>query len=524
MPKVIGDRLYIKTKRVRDVLEVIPDTMVLDDGVSVLHTVRNFILLRNMGAKLDGFEPINYQWKWPRYGGIGELYAHQKLTAAFLTVNPRAYCLHPPRMGKTASALAAAFYLMDAGYVSEILIVCPIAAVGDWQREAFLLRPNEHTLFLHGKNRSALDRDDNNHRVFIINPDGLKLEAKRIVKHFISSRLGLVVFDELTEYQNVTTDRWKAARSIAEKSQYVWGMTGTPGSPLQTHGQMRLVNPTGDVPSSKNYWRSLTYDNPFTHKWIEKPSASLLVRKLMRPSLRFEKKDVFGDRQLQIEFHTVDMTTAQKSLYEDMKRKQLLLYDGSPITAVNAGVAVLKLLQISAGAVRADDGTICTIDASPRVDYVEYVLRNKSESGKLVIFCPFKAVMRDLSASLSRRDISSAIIDGETAQLERVKIIREFTSEASPQILIAHPITARYSLELSVADTIIFYGPVLNGSYSYAQAAERINSVRQKSLTPALIHLSSSPVEEKMHNAVRTGANNNETAVSLFKTEILNVT
>lgn len=520
---VIDGRLYIKTKKVRDVLQVIPDAVVTTNGVSVEHNIGNFMILRRMGARIDGYEPINYNWVWPKLYGISDLFPHQKKTAAFLTTHFRAYCLHPPRMGKTAAALAAAFNLFDTVGLQSMLIVCPIAAVGDWEREIYALRPNERAMFLHGKLRGAMSAKDNNHRIFIINPDGLKAEWKNIAKFVENKRLGLIVFDELTEYQNVTTDRWKAARNVSKMCQYVWGMTGTPGTPLQTHGQMNLITPGPSIPTSKNYWRTLTYDNPFVHKWIEKPSASLLVHKLMQPSIRFEKKDVFGTRQMQVEFHTVEMSAEQAKAYSDMKRKQLLLHDGAAITAVNAGVAVSKLLQISAGAVRTDDGSIKTLDVTPRVDYVEYVLNNKSESGKLVVFCPFKAVMRELSKSLESRGITTRIIDGDTPQKERVEIVREFTTEKDPRVFIAHPITARYSLELSVADTIIFYGPVLNGAYSYAQAAERINSAKQKSLTPALIHLSSSPAEEKMHNAVRSGANSNETTVALFKSEILGV-
>ena len=53
---------------------------------------------------------IETDYNWP---GQYKPYNHQKITSAFLTERPRAFCFNEQGTGKTASVLWAADYLMN---------------------------------------------------------------------------------------------------------------------------------------------------------------------------------------------------------------------------------------------------------------------------------------------------------------------------------------------------------------------------------------------------------------------------
>ena len=70
-------------------------------------------VLKNLGVK-NVPSPITRRYNWP---GKYTPMAHQIETAAFLTLNKKAFVFSEPGTGKTLSALWAADYLMERGDV-----------------------------------------------------------------------------------------------------------------------------------------------------------------------------------------------------------------------------------------------------------------------------------------------------------------------------------------------------------------------------------------------------------------------
>lgn len=507
-------RLYLKTKRALQ--DIMPTVQEAPGVVSVPHTDETVRVLSNLGMNVRGLEPIQHYWNWPSHGGTNDLRPYQKTTSAFLSVGPRAYCLHPPRMGKTSAALAAGHYLYDTKQINGMLVVCPLSALGDWKREAFALRPNDAPLVLHGKTRDALQGGEHPRKIYLINPAGVLAEAKNIAAAIRDGRIGLVIVDEVTEYANKSSLRWRALAAAVAQVPYLWGLTGTPGSALKAYGIMALINPHPHLPKSFVKWRELTHTNTYAHKWVPKPTAADTVHKMMQPAIKFDKADVLDVPTPQIEFLDVELSPKQEALYTEVKKKQIATVNGATLTAVNAGVLLGKLLQISAGVVRDDNGEVILLDPAPRMDALVYYINEKSES-KTVIFAHYKAVMTLLEKELQARGVTTARIDGDVAPSKREQIVHAFTVDQDPKVLIAHPITCRFSLELAVADQIIFYGPTMSGAYTYEQAKARILSPKQKSLTPAIVHMQSTDAERRLHRMVMDNAMSDAALVQLFK-------
>ena len=79
--------------------------------------------------------PITRDYNWP---GLYKPFDHQRVTAEFLSINPKSFCFNEAGTGKTSSVLWAADYLMKQGEVKRVLIICPLSIMySAWQNDIF---------------------------------------------------------------------------------------------------------------------------------------------------------------------------------------------------------------------------------------------------------------------------------------------------------------------------------------------------------------------------------------------------
>jgi SNF2 family DNA or RNA helicase len=485
--------------------------------LAVPHTHDTMRVLRNLGIDINGQEVMRYKYTPPLIRGRYAAMHHQLETAVFLSNHARAFCLHPPRMGKTASALMALDFLRQQRAIRSAMIVSPVSGMHSvWEAETFGLFPHWSVAVLEGGRQTRLKLLDDDYDLFIINPDGLKVITQALSTAVKRGRIGAVVLDESTFYGNNQSDRWAAANEVTKRAPYVWAMTGTPGGPMEVYGQVRLINPV-NVPDSMTAWRNMTM-YPIAHerrRWFKPAThAKALIERAMQPAIRTEKRDAFDLPPLQRLDYDAPLSAEQHKAYELIRKHSIMqAKSGEIITAVNAAAQMLKLVQVACGGVRTDDGSIVQLAMPDRLAVLDGIIADAEY--KVVIFAPFKAAMTALVDHLSKR-YTVARIDGDVTGKKRDQIFAHFQARPDPHILVAHPATVSFSVELSAADTIVFFGPPLNGPFVYEQAVERINSMHQKSETPAIIHLSSTPAERRLFRSLKEGVDFNKGIVEMF--------
>jgi hypothetical protein len=277
---------------------------------------------------------------------------------------------------------------------------------------------------------------------------------------------------------------------------------------------VRLINPTR-VPDSFTTWRDRTMrKTEKMFKWVPRAGHEAIVASAMQPAIRFDKKDILELPPLQFIDREARMSSEQTTAYERMRQHLLATTKGAQITAANAAVLSGKLLQIATGAAKTDDGGIVRFDAHDRLAVLDAIIREAEY--KVLIFAPFTAVLDLLREHLEKK-WTVGVVDGRITGRRRDHIFRAFQHEPDPHVLLAHPRTTSFGLELSVADTVVFWGPPISGPFVYQQAIERINSVHQKSRSPSIVHLYSSPAERLMFRNIKRGVEVNENIVDLFR-------
>ncbi len=459
--EIIDNKALLFTTRNPNKYCIIPKHKVMprtDGGfdVAVYWGLDEARVLKNLGVK-DVPSPIVRKYPWPgRYKPM----AHQVETAAFLTLNRRAFVFSEPGTGKTLSALWAADYLMQRGEVRRVLILCPLsimqsAWVGDISNSII----HRSAIVAHHPQASRrIEMLQQNYEIVITNYEGLNLIADEINAN---GKFDLVIVDEANAYKTATTRRWKALASIIKPNTFLWMMTGTPASqsPVDAYGLAKLVNPDG-VPKFFTAWRDKVMNKVTMFKWAPKADAKDTVHEALQPAIRFTKEQCLDLPPVVTTTREVPLTPQQAKYYNMLKERMVVQAAGETISAVNAAAGVSKLLQISCGAAYTDDKEVVEFDAAPRLGVLEEILEETSR--KVLIFALFRSSIDGIHTHLLKKGIAAECIHGGVTASKRADIIRRFQDTPDPRVLVMQPQATAHGITLTAADTVVFYGPLMS--------------------------------------------------------------
>ncbi len=466
--------------------------------------------LAKMGIN-DVPSPIQRDYQW-----TGKLtpFAHQKETASFLTLHPKAFCFNEQGTGKTASVIWAADYLMKIGKVRRVLVLCPLSIMKSaWQQDLFKFAMHRSCSVAYGDAKTRAKIIKAGSEFVIINFDGLAIVKQEI----LDGGFDLVVVDEANSYKNPQTNRWKVLKDVVARCDWLWMLTGTPAaqSPTDAYGLAKLVNPEGS-PKYFGQFRDQVMYKVSQFRWIPKPQAQDVVHRVLQPAIRFEKSQCLDLPELTFVERDAPLTPQQAKYYQMLKKQMTISAAGEEITSVNAATNINKLLQISGGAVYSDSKEVVEFDVSNRLRVVLEVIEESSH--KVLVFVPFTHTIELLRAELERNNISCGVINGQVSVNKRSELVTQFQNNPDPYVLIIQPQAASHGLTLTAANTIIWYAPVTSVE-TYLQANARINRPGQKNAM-TIVHIRGSEVETRLYSMLQNNINNHEKIIDLYRQEI----
>lgn len=478
---------------------------------AVPFALREVIQLRSLGYPVPS--PIGSYYAWPReLSKIPAPFHNQVETAAFLTLNHRAYCLNDIGTGKTMSALWAADYLMSIGMVRKVLFISPLSTLDRvWGDSVFEHMGDRSIGILHGtaakrKKLFANDAFD----FYVINHDGVDIVTERVYKDIKGQRklvsakllrddIDLIIIDELAVLRNMNTSRWRFIDKAITPEMWVWGLTGTPtpNAPTDAYGQVRLLTPER-VPPYFTSFRQMVCQQMTEYIWVPRKEATELIYNAMQPSIRFVRDECFDLPPCTYSTREVEMSTEQAKHYKEIAKELYTEIQGGKITAANEGVKMGKLLQIACGVVLDKEGKERMVDASPRIKVVKEVIEEAGQ--KVIIFVPYTAPLKHLYEELSKT-YKCAVVYGGVSKKQRGDIFTAFQKRADLQVLIADAGCMAHGLTLTEANTILWYGPEHSNDI-YTQANGRITRPGQKH-NQFIIHIESSELERRIYKRLK---------------------
>jgi len=218
-------------------------------------------------------------------------------------------------------------------------------------------------------------------------------------KLLVIYRRDIIIIDELTAFKNAQADRSKVMKKIAHACKATWGMTGLvcPNSPTEAWSQGRIINPSSPyLPRYYSQFRDQVVTEIMQRVWIPRIGSDQVVHRALQPSIRFTREECLDLPDVLNSYVDIPMTIEQTELYNKMKKELYIKYQDGEISAVNAGVMLGKLLQITAGAVKNDDGSILYCDADNKIESIIETFNNLGRT-KLVVVAAFRAVVEKLN-------------------------------------------------------------------------------------------------------------------------------
>lgn len=494
------------------VRELIPKSKTLDTtdyNLAIHHTVESTKLLKNIG--IDVPAPILSQYRWP---GKYKPFAHQKVMAEFLTLHQRAFNLSEMGVGKSAAALWAADCLMEQGLVRRALILSPLSTLERvWKNDIFDVLMHRVATVVHGsraKRMEALQRDAD---FYILNHDGLCIDE---VASHIRRRpdIDLVIVDEASMFRNHDTKKYKSLQKTLREDMRVWLLTGTPcpNAPTDAWALTRLVSPAR-VPQYFGAFKRMTMSQITQFKWMPRPDSYAQAYAAMQPAVRFKKADCLDLPPVITEDWTTKITVDQKKAFDAMRSVMQLEAKEKQITAVNAADKINKLRQILCGAIKDPlTETYVDIPHGPRVDVLLEAIQ--SASAKVLVIVPFKGIIQSLAKELDKH-YSVGVINGDVTPKARDRIILDFKTQADPHVLLCHPKVMAHGLNLTEADTLIFYAPIYSND-EFQQVIERFNRTGQtRKMT--IVRIGGHAIEWEIYKMVDSKKATQDNILNLYK-------
>ena len=508
--KILDNKaLLLRVRNPQQITTVIPKSKLLPDNTVAVHWgLDEAQVLRNMQVK-NVPSPILGRYDWP---GQYAPFQHQKDTAAFLTMNRRAFCFNEQGTGKTGAVIWAADYLMKIGKVRRVLVVCPLSIMdAAWRADLFRFAMHRSVDIAHGAKEKRRAIINGPAEFVIINYDGVEIVSDDIDR----AGFDLIVVDEASAYKNSQAKRWKTLHSLVKPDSWLWMLTGTPAaqSPMDAYGLAKLVNPSG-VPKYFGSFRDLVMLKITNFKWMPKENATETVHRVLQPAIRFTKEECLDLPEMTYVRRNVELTRQQQKYYDLLKKTMMMQAAGEEITAVNAAVIMTKLLQISSGAVYSDKGEVLEFDISKRYSVLTEAIDESSQ--KVLVFVPFKHAITILSEQLNKDGYVTEVISGDVSVNQRTDIFYRFqTDPKGTRVLVIQPQSAAHGVTLTAANTVVWWGPVASLE-TYAQANARVHRSGQRHPS-TVVQLAGSAVERHVYTLLDNKIDVHSKIVDLYK-------
>jgi superfamily II DNA or RNA helicase len=199
----------------KQVTAAIPKSQDVGDNNVLIHWgVQEAQTLKSLNIRVPS--PIEGRYDW---AGKFAPMEHQKTTAAFLTMNQRAFCFNEQGTGKTASAIWAADFLMKQKIVKRVLVICPISIMDSaWRNDLFSFAMHRTVGTAYGSAKRRREVIAQKPDFLNINYDGVEIVRDEIA----AAGYDLIIVDEGTHYKNAQSKRWRVLAIRAWPSSFGW--------------------------------------------------------------------------------------------------------------------------------------------------------------------------------------------------------------------------------------------------------------------------------------------------------------
>lgn len=385
-------------------------------------------------------------------------------------------------LGKTAVALTAAQRLMYEEFeVQRVLVIAPLKVAEDtWSRESAKW-DHLHGLRIAKMLGSAATRKtaaESEADVYVINRENTQWLVNEYRGRW---KWDMVIIDEFSSFKNSQAERFKALRKVRPYCKRIVGLTGTPrpNGLMDLWAEVFLLDQGERLERTIGRYRQLYFrpgkgNGYVTYEWIPIPEAErIIMRKISDITFSMEAADYLKLPERIDNNIMVQLPKAAAKQYRAMELEHLIAVEDGTITAANAAAVMGKLLQLSGGAVYNDEGSY-TAFHDEKIKALAEIIDTAAEP--ILVFYGYRHERARLLEAFSRI---------QPRELLSEKDIDDW-NEGRIRLLIAHPASVGYGLNLQVGGHIIVWYSLPWSLELYQQANARLH--RQGQTRPVIIN------------------------------------
>ena len=309
--------------------------------------------------------------------------SYMKTAVRFLLSHACAGLLLSPGGRKSSITLAALKILFEKKMLRKVLIIAPkkpCYAVWPAEIEKWIQFNDLTFEILHGPNKDeALAREA---QIYLINPDGLDwLLKSKHTKYTVKSKnkfsgkecivertktevnvsafkkLGFdtLVIDEIHQFKNQNSQRFKALKQVAHTFNRRWGLTGSPSANglMDLFGQCYILDMGNALGPFITHYRAKFFDSDRAGvTFTIKPGAEELIYEQISPLMLRLDTDAFQDLPELIEHNIMlEMHASAKKIYDELEADLITDIEEHTVVAANAASASMKIRQVASGGI-----------------------------------------------------------------------------------------------------------------------------------------------------------------------------
>lgn len=363
-------------------------------------------------------------------------------------------------------------------------------------------------------------RPDENLHIFIMNIEALSTgKAEEVATKFVSAHSGrtLIAIDESTVIKNHKARRTKAAIRVAKQCAYKRILTGSPitKTPLDLFSQFQFLGE--QLLGFKSYYtfcsryadmikRSAAGGAHQYNQILGFRNLDELTESIKPHSYRVTKEECLDLPEKVYTMRSIELTTEQKSMYNQMKKSAVALLEDMEMVTANAVITqLLRLHQISCGFVNTDDGNVVRFKNNRMPELLGIL---EELQGKAIIWANYRhdimAIEFELAKAFGPKSVATYF--GDTDGEERQNIVERFQTDEELRFFVGQPRTGGYGLTLTAASTVIYY----SNSYDLEvrlQSEDRAHRIGQTNAVTYIDLIAQGTVDEKIVGALRKKIN-----------------
>jgi hypothetical protein len=369
--------------------------------------------------------------------------------------------------GKSKVIIDNAAYLYANNKITAMIIIAPNGVHRNWLKNEVPFHlpewcPRKAAYYYSGMKKADKEEwnkivsSKENLKIFAFNVEGfVSKTAQKFINNIMISNDVLLVVDESSRIKRPGAKRTQFITKIGKMAKYRRILTGTPVTkgPEDVYSQFKFLDPyILGYESFYSFRARYCIMGGFENRQIVSyEHVDELIKNIEGHSYRVLKKDCLDLPDKIYQRAYVELSGAQRKLYNSIKNEYVAEYKNETISAPEAITRLLRLQQITCGWFPTDN-PVPIDEKNPRLELLKELLSDID--GKVIIWARFRADLRAIEEALGPLCVA---YHGGVSTDNRAHAVEAFQKDPKVRYFVGQPQSGGMGLTLTAATYAIYY-------------------------------------------------------------------